>query len=323
MVYESSSEDEFPDVAVILQRRKQKTAPDKVPNGDREGESTRPSLPETSPQSSLSATNTKTPAPARRRRKLGQGQPVGGSLVKPWHDVNGGNGAANRATSSRQASWTRAGAAEASAASAGELLDRFPVKAKHVESRVVSGATTFDSPPEERKKTRRLISRGEKKAQELEVILKEKDWLASSDESGSDTKDYGKNQILMPSNDEDSEFMIENSEIENWDSDSDGLSATPPRRSQSPSGRVRRQRRLLTSSNDSSKTEPARTKSIGDDPATDPKKRPEKQKVSKQLTTKKTKKVPKGNLEDVFEKLKMFVLQLNYLPIKHREGKFC
>ncbi|KAI3325352.1 hypothetical protein HD806DRAFT_490108 [Xylariaceae sp. AK1471] len=305
MAYGSSSEDEFPDVEVIIQRHKQKTTADKVLHGDKESAPAGPSSPR-STQTSFNESIGKTPSTARRRRKLGQGQPVGGSLTKPWRGLEVENGTGNQPPSSRQTSWTRAGAAEASTASAGELLDRFPVKVTRDESRVVSRGTKFDSPAEERKRTRRLISRGEKKALDLKVTEKEKDWLASSDESESDSKDYDNNDP-MPSQDEDSEFTIAgNSDIEKWDSDSDNQSTTLPRRSQSPSGPRRMQRRVLSSSNDPSKKQPARSKPIQDNPVTSPKKRPEKQKVPKESTLRKSKVAPKGNLEDVFEKLKIF-----------------
>lgn len=327
MAYESSSEDEFPDVEVIVQRHKQKisttatTTPDAM--GDKEDKENKPKQKQkeklSSPKKSVARTTSLDDKTYRRRRKLGQGQPVGDLLVKPWTGVAAvaddeiASGSRSR---QQKTSWTRAAAAEVntgSTASAGELLDRFPVKAKRIESLGLFGDAGIENSGslEERKKPRRLISRGEKKALDSKVVLKREDWPISSDESGKD------NDVLVPSDDDDSDFVVPDEvEVEKWDSgsDSDDLSLTPPRRSQSPSGPRRIPRRALTLFNDLVKKEPVRTKLLRDDPvATSPKKRAEKPKMTKEPVTRKPKAAPKGNLEDVFEKLKMYV----FFPREH------
>ncbi|RYC56657.1 hypothetical protein CHU98_g9551 [Xylaria longipes] len=298
MAYASSSEDEFPDIAVIARKHKQQKTTGGQLNGDEENVS-RQSNSQKSVQPDLNEITGKTPATARRVRKLAQGQPVDGSLLKPWQGSEMERGTGSRAPSSRQPSWAQNGRIDASASSAGELLDRLPVKAKHTESRAVSGSTMFDSPPKEQKRTRRLISRGEKKSLSSKIIQKEDDWIASSDESDSDNESYGKNDIALPIED-DSDFIL------GGDSDSAEHSMAPPQRSQSPSGPRRMQRRVLSSSRDPTKKEPTRAKSTRDNTVPSPKKQPERRDAQKVLTTRQLKAAPKGNLEDVFEKLKIF-----------------
>ncbi|KAJ8123805.1 hypothetical protein ONZ43_g330 [Nemania bipapillata] len=202
MTYRSSSEDEFPDVEVIAQRHKRTTG--KEPDDDKLGSLGRyASLESVQPKSEES--NGRVPVPStRRRRKLGQGQqPINGSLLKPWEGSKMEGGIDSRAPNSRQPSGTRSGREETGAAMAGELLDRLPVKAKHAESRVASGATMAESPLEGPKRTRRLISRAEKKASDSKSIRKKKERVTSSDESESGTEDYSEDDIPVPSEDED------------------------------------------------------------------------------------------------------------------------
>ncbi|KAI0542491.1 hypothetical protein GGR58DRAFT_452567 [Xylaria digitata] len=291
MVHISSSEDEFPDITVIIQRHKQKQQSKDFNDGE-ENLSRQPSSPK-STQTSFNESIGKTPATARRRRKLGQGQPVDRSLLKPWQGLETEKGIDSRTPGSRQPSWTRT-EKETSTASAEEMIDHLPVKTKRAGSRVMSGNTVFDSPPEEQKRTRRLISRGAKKALELKIAKEEKDFPALSDESESDIRDNRKNNLLLPSEDEESDFIVEG------DSDSDDISMPSPQRSQSPSGPRRMQRRVLSSSR-----KPTWMKPIEDEPITSPKKRAEKQNIPKELTTRKPKGATRENLEDVFEKLKI------------------
>ncbi|TGJ79314.1 hypothetical protein E0Z10_g9457, partial [Xylaria hypoxylon] len=222
-------------------------------------------------------------------------QPARSSLTpKVVAGLGGGKGNRQPSYQSKQPSCTRTEREETSAASAGELIDHLPVKTRRAESRVISGGTAFDSPPKEQKRTRRLISRGAKKALDLKIFQKHKDSLASSDESESDVQDYAKDDILLSSEDEESDFILRG------DSDSDDLSMPSPQRSQSPSGPRRMQRRVLSSSK-----KPAWTKPIQDEPTASPKKRSEKQNIPKEPTKRKPKVAPKENLEDVFEKLKI------------------
>ncbi|KAI1739068.1 hypothetical protein F4680DRAFT_423786 [Xylaria scruposa] len=296
MAYVSSSEDEFPEIEVIARRQKQKTTVSDQENASKQSSST------ASIQSIFDDTIGKTPATARRVRKLGQGQPMDGSLLKPWQSSEVERGTSSRTP--RQPSWAQDKRRDASAASPRELLDRLPARIKRTESRTVSGSTIFDSPPKEQKKTRRLISRGEKKALSSKITKKEDDWIVSSDESGSDDEKYGSDNIYSHVEDEESDFSLGDG------SGSDKLSITPPQRSQSPSGPRRMQRRVLSSSRDpikkEIKKEPTRTKPTRGNTITSPKKQPEKQKAPKVSTTRQLKAAPKGNLEDVFEKLKIF-----------------
>ncbi|KAI1749022.1 hypothetical protein F4782DRAFT_514872 [Xylaria castorea] len=292
MAYVSSSEDEFPEIEVIARKQKQKTTVRQL-DGDKKHVSRQSGSPK-SAQTIFNETIGKTPATARRVRKLGQGQPVDGSLMKPWQGSEVERGTGSRAPSSRQPSWARDERRDASAVLAGELLDQLPAGIKHNESRTVSGSTMFDSPPKEQTRTRRLISRGEKKALDSKIIQKEEDWIVSSDES-----DNSNDDIALPVEDEESDFSL------GGDSDSDELSMTPPHRSQSPSGPRRMQRRVLSSSRDPTKKEPTQIKPTTGN-TTSPKKQPEKRNAPRATTTRRLKAAPKGNLEDVFEKLKIF-----------------
>ncbi|KAI0418187.1 hypothetical protein F5X98DRAFT_363238 [Xylaria grammica] len=286
MAHMSSSEDEFPDIEVVIQKRQQKTT-------GKESVSRQPSSPK-SAQTSFNDSIGKTPATARRRRKLGQGQPVDRSLLKPWQSFDVGKETNSRTPSSRQPSLTRTEREETAAASAEELTDHLPAKSKRAASRVVSSRTVFDSPPKEQTRSRRLISRGAKKALDPKLSEKRRNSIAFSDVSEFDAEVRGKHDILRLSADEESDFILRG------DSDSDDLSIPSPHRSQSPSGPRRMQRRVLSSTR-----KPTWMKPVQDEPTTSPKKRPEKQKTLKEPTTRKPKVAPKEDLEDVFEKLKI------------------
>ncbi|KAI0906961.1 hypothetical protein F4823DRAFT_49628 [Ustulina deusta] len=284
MAHISSSEDEFPDLEVIVQRHKQKTT-GKDLHSEGESASRQTSSPNPT-QTSLDEAVGKTPATSRRRRKLGQGQPVDRSLLKPWQGLEVEGGPDSRVPGSRQPSWPGTRKEEISTASAGELIDRLPVKIKRAECRIIPSSTVFDSPLEERKRTRRLISRGEKKAIDLKTARTETDLLASEEDSESDAGSYSK--------DDESDFVLRG------DSESDDLSIPSPHSPQSPSGPRRMQRRVLSSSR-----EPTWAKPRQDESMTSPKKQREKQNIAKEPTTRKSKAAPKGNLEDFFEKLKI------------------
>ncbi|KAI0969057.1 hypothetical protein F4678DRAFT_178803 [Xylaria arbuscula] len=283
MAYISSSEDEFPDIEVVIQKHKHKTA-DKDIDGERESSARRASSPKPT-RTSFDETIGKTPATAARRRKLGQAHTVDHSLLKPWQGSEAKMGTC-KIGGTRQPSWSRTAKEETSIASAGDLIDRLPVKTKRAENRAVSSETKFNSPPEEQKKTRRLISRREKKALEVKVTEKEKASSTSSDVSESDAESF--------SQDEQSDFIVEE------DSESDNLSIPSPQPLQSTDGPRRMQRRVLSSSNKSASTEPMQDGSI-----TSPKKRREKQDITKEPTKSKPKGASKKNLEDFFEKLKI------------------
>ncbi|KAI0423976.1 hypothetical protein F5Y09DRAFT_325667 [Xylaria sp. FL1042] len=284
MAHASSSEDEFPDIEVIIQRHKHKTT-SKDLEGDRQHTSRQISSPSPT-QTGMNKIIGKTTATTTRRRKLSQGQPADRSLLKPWQGLEAKGGICDRVPSSRQPSWSQTARKEAGTVSAGEFIDRQPVKTKRAENRVVSSGTVFDGPPEERKRTRRLISRGEKKAIELKIAQREEASLVSSDESESDAG--------SGSQYEESDFVL------GGHSGPDDLSIPSPQSSKSLSGPRRMQRRVLSSSR-----KPAWMKPILDEPITSPKKQREKQDIIREPTTRKSKAAPKGNLEDFFEKLKI------------------
>ncbi|KAI0404085.1 hypothetical protein F4802DRAFT_264074 [Xylaria palmicola] len=300
MAYASSSEDDFPDVEVIVRRQKQNITGHE-PSGDKGNAPRQPASAGPAPRNPDGSIE-KTPATTRRIRKLGPGQPMmDGSLLQPWQRSNGGGGAASRASGPKQASRAQTARLETCSAPAGELLDRLPVKAKRVESRAVSSVTAPDSPPAEQKRTRRLISRGEKKALELKVSLEEESEVESSDESELDTESCDSSDVSLPSGeDEESDF------ISGGGSDSDDLSMPPPQRSRSPVAPRRIRRRVLSSISDPAKKEPAKAKTVCDDSITSPRKQPAKQNPPKVSTTGQLKVPPKKKLEDVFEKLKIF-----------------
>ncbi|KAJ3578782.1 hypothetical protein NPX13_g1783 [Xylaria arbuscula] len=283
----SSSEDDFPDVEVIAQRRKEKTTFTKF-DSDEEEASRQTGCPKSTHLNTDVAAG-KTPATTRRRRKLGQSQQsVGNTLLKPWEDKGVEKGAESRVARSRQTSTKLAceKEEETSFSSTTRVMGRLPAKTKKVESRVVTSSTVFDNSPEEPKKTRRLISRGEKKALELRVVQKELDSLLSSDGPESDAASC--------SQDDDSDFIVRG------DSESEESSPPSPRRSQSPSGPRRLQRRVLSSSR-----EPAWMKPRVDEPRTLSGGQQERRNITKKPATRKVKPAPKGDLEDFFKELKI------------------
>ncbi|KAI0505360.1 hypothetical protein F5B22DRAFT_627903 [Xylaria bambusicola] len=278
-----SSDDEFPEVEVIVQRRKQGTTCKDL--GDDKGSAPRqPGSPE-STHMSFDKALVKTPATARRRRRLGQSQPVDHSLLKPWDGVEVENGADGRLPRFRQPSIRPADRTEETDATAtGGMMRRLPARTKITEARVMASSTVIDNPPEERK-TRRLISRGAMKAMDLKVFEKEVDSLLTSDELESDAENW--------TEDEDSDFILRGDS-------SEALSISSQPRPRSPSSPRRLQRRVLSSS----KT-PAWAKSRQDESITLPKEQREKQTIAKKATTRKVKTAPRGDLEDFFKELKI------------------
>ncbi|KAI0397525.1 hypothetical protein F5Y17DRAFT_454928 [Xylariaceae sp. FL0594] len=302
MEYLSSSEDEFPPVETLIQRQRQKLQATEDLDGDKENALTRPGSPRTTQISFCDSIGVgKTPATARRRRRLGQGQPVANSLRKPWVDLNPaletGSKLSSRNTSMMTASTF-----------ASDILDRLPAKAKHTDSRLAPGATMFDSPPQERKKTRRLISRGEKKAQELKVVGSERNSLVSDDDVSEtsriarEKKQKKKKLFPIRTRDEDPDFILgkfDETAISLSDSDDD-VFGTATERSQSPSAPRRLQRRVLSSSGPTKNF--TRSKIVPDDLEKSPKKRSVKQ----PMQVKPTKVADDASLEEALKKLKIF-----------------
>ncbi|KAK5625488.1 hypothetical protein RRF57_001204 [Xylaria bambusicola] len=274
MANELSSDDEFPEVEVIVQRRKQGTTYKDLRN-DKE-----------STQMSLDKAPGKTPATSRRRRRLGQSQPVDHSLLKPWDRLQVERGADGRLPRSRQPSIRPVdGTEDAGATSTGGMAPRLLANTKITEALIMTSSAVVDNPPEERKKTRRLISRGAMKAMDLKVLEKEVDSLVTSDGSESDAESWTK--------DEDEDFILREDSSEDLP-----ISSRP--RPQSQSGPRRLQRRVFFSSRT-----PAWVKSRQNESTTSPNEQREKQITAKKSSTRKVEPAPREDLEDFFKELKI------------------
>ncbi|KAI0205995.1 hypothetical protein F4808DRAFT_408547 [Astrocystis sublimbata] len=294
MAYVSGSEDEFPEIEVVVARRQKKTS-NRQPANEKQDVSKKLSSHQPVDVTSKDV-DKKTPPTARRVRKLGRGPTMDSTLSEPWQGSNLTRGLTSRAAGPNKPAFPEGGKKDIRISPAGEILDRLPAKAKHTSS----GSDMLDSPPKEQKKSRRLISRGEKKALIAKAALKEDEWIVPSDESDSDDVYDGKNDIPLSSEDEESDFIL------GGDSDSDELSMTPPRRSQSPNGPRRMQRRMLSSSRDPVKKKTTVAVTNPDKKATGPSTQSETRTMPKRSTTGQTSAAAKSSLEDVFEKLKIF-----------------
>ncbi|CAJ2508840.1 Uu.00g138660.m01.CDS01 [Anthostomella pinea] len=327
MTYGSSSEeDEFPDVEVMIRKHKQKTQ-GKQRDGNKENALKAPKSTTVEKlerkgkdkQGGSSAPATAVKATPLRRRKLGQaGQTIGSSLLKPWNDSEDtsnapGDGISKLKTS--RGARSREGSAESSTvASTNDLLDRAPVKVRQTGSRTASSSIEHedDIVVEERKKPRRLITRGERKAMDQsssKELAKAQIHVSESEEEGAidDSKyDLGFSEDGM------SDFIISADEVgaEASDSESDIFLTPPKRRSRSPSETLRKPRRVLSPSKD-----PATTASKRTDPAISlekPSKPASKEHSNdnvprdKASTAPKPARTNKGDLEDAFRKLQIF-----------------
>ncbi|KAI1501535.1 SprT-like family-domain-containing protein [Biscogniauxia marginata] len=313
----SSSEDEFPNVDMIVRKQKQKvrgnpgggSGKEDVPAAEPSSKTARASKSrdQAGPNTSVSLAAAKsTPL---RRRKLGPVQTVDGSLLKPWTGIDTDEGSSGRISKSKVSSRVRSreGSAESKPDSARGLPDRLPVRTQEVEPIASSPVKGLDSPPEQPKKSRRLISRRDlklKRGGSTKVVMSEKSSSEPEVESEATGDDF------EPREDSLSDFISTgDTEMEASNSDSDVFITPPTRRSKSPTDRRQRPLRLLSLSKELVKKDAKRAGQLNnrDQPtAADPTKRSIKQPLEEKAKSKNLKGAQKGNLEDAFQKLQIF-----------------
>ncbi|KAI1080276.1 SprT-like family-domain-containing protein [Whalleya microplaca] len=306
----SSSEDEFPDIDVIMRRYKNRTQVNQGTHGEGSKENapataTKPDNTEKSAKLKPASSN----ATPLRRRKLGQSQPIHGSLLKPWNEVEAGeeeNAQSLRSRTSRRR--LREGSTEASNSSR-ESSILFPARARQVSSRTSSLRTELHSSAGGSKKPESLatiMQRASKREEVPKESLKHSERLIDSEEGLDIVKD-----TLESSGNEASEFISNSesdSEPDGCKSDSELFSTPPTRRSGSPSARLAKPQTTLSQKdpvrkgsrgNASSKSQPGAT--VTDLTKPGPPQRKDSNQSPSLLNASQG-----GNLEDAFKKLQIF-----------------
>ncbi|KAI0599655.1 SprT-like family-domain-containing protein [Biscogniauxia sp. FL1348] len=328
MAYSSGSEDEFPDVNMIVQKYQVKV------QGNREGGSgsSRSSSRSSNSKETVSATefSSKTARNSRmreqaepdlpsaatgkatplRRRKLGQVQTKDDSLFKPWTKLDGDRGTGSGVIKSKASRVrSREESADFKLNSVREVSDRLPPRTREAKSTTHFSSEEPNDSPEQPKRSRRLVSRGALKLKRSGSTEVEKSEATSSE---SEAESEEPEEDLEPSDDGLSDFIVSSdSETEEEDSNSDSdIFVTPPtRRSKSPSGSRQKHLKLLPSSKEPTKNDTrsrGRTTNSDQPKVTDPIKRPSRQSAEDRTESKTAKEKPKKNLEDAFQKLQIF-----------------
>ncbi|KAI2471157.1 SprT-like family-domain-containing protein [Annulohypoxylon bovei var. microspora] len=298
---DGSSDDEFPDVNVVVRQYRQKVK-GRQEEGDLDGEevNTQETIKSTSRNVREVKNTPAVKATPLRRRKLGQRQTTDESLLKPWGKTVTIKEEKSRAPDPKgprarvrvKEEVTEAGS------SSKDALEPMPTRARQPGSRTVSSNANpnpiskkpeklqTDDDVKNTKGKRRLVSRKEAKKS------------MPSDESSEESDAF--KDIRESSEEEESEFISESdSETDAWDSGSERSATPPTRRSRSPTIEWAKPQRTLFRDPDKkaapSNKQPQAT-------VTEPTNR-----LPKQRGVLKTTKPPQpGNLEDAFQKLQIF-----------------
>ncbi|KAI0005220.1 SprT-like family-domain-containing protein [Xylariaceae sp. FL0662B] len=306
----SSSEDEFPDIDVVIRRYKNRTQLKQGTHGEGNKDHHAPATtkkPDNIEKSAKlkAASASMTPL---RRRKLGQTQAIHGSLLKPWNELEAGEEETAQISKSRSVRRrVREGSAESNG-SYNESSDLLPVKPRQASSRISSLRRNMDS------STGGVSKKPSSLAVRMEEATKSK---KASDKSSkhSDLLDDSEEELdavksaPQSSGDEASEFVSNSdSETDGWKSDSQLFLTPTTRRSGSPSARLAKPQRTLSwkdpakkesRGNGSKKTQPGTT-------ITDPTKPSPSQREDSNPAANIPNASQRGNLEDAFKKLQIF-----------------
>ncbi|KAH9904557.1 hypothetical protein F4778DRAFT_66924 [Xylariomycetidae sp. FL2044] len=316
MAYTSGSEDDFPDIEVVVRRHKQKTRAQKDQHSHQE--ETAPAdrqLPKERRLDRESAEPSSAPAVKAtplRRRKLGQTQTqkVDSSLLKPWNELDMGRKQKEPPTGSNAPRLrSREGTAEASDSSK-PTLPAEQSKPRTASSRpALRSAELGESsgaPSQLVTSTQRESKAGKGTTNSRRARRK----VVYSSESEEDSE--GSIDDPEPSeNDEGSEFLSaqEDSDTVIWNSDSELFLTPPTRRSKSPSERHTKPSRKGASKTSPTNDAPSATIAKGSKnptPTEEPKAKSKNRGQRGNPASKASEATQKkGNLEDAFEKLKM------------------
>ncbi|KAI1099845.1 SprT-like family-domain-containing protein [Jackrogersella minutella] len=292
-----SSDDEFPDVDVVVRRYRQKVLGRGEEKGRNDEVNSRDKIKLGSTREHDVKKEPEIKATPLRRRKLGQGQTMDGSLLKPWGETATTKDVDSRASKPR-ASRLRVGGTQArteAESSSRNASERMPARVRQPSYRAASAGTNQKPLPKEDKKTERNVKgKGgdEKHAQVYKEPTRNPLLLDESNEESDVLED-----IPQSSEEDESEFISESdSETDAWNSDSDTLATRPVRRSRSPTAEWAVPQRPLFKDL-RNKAAPGNKQSHAT--SSDPTKRG--------ASVIKTKKASQpGNLEDAFQKLLIF-----------------
>ncbi|KAI1659399.1 SprT-like family-domain-containing protein [Daldinia decipiens] len=289
-----SSEDEFPEVDVVVGRFHK--VPGK-PEVDRKST-------QTTTKSNAAVKNAAVKSTPLRRRKLGQGQIVDGSLLKPWDDIATTKGKDSRTSKPRSSRAPIQRANTEPDVPSGDASNQLPATARQTASRTISSSTKPVLLPKEKEipnqKSRRKDGHEENKQAPPNPKLTKKSIPLDECEEESDTIQ----EIIDTSEEEISEFVsISESESDTWNSDSEHSLTPPTRRSRSPTTQWAKPQRTLFR-DPGKKAAPSNKQPQAT--IVDPSKHSPKQGEPKKNILDYFKPSQPGNLEDTFQKLHIF-----------------
>ncbi|KAI1483770.1 SprT-like family-domain-containing protein [Daldinia eschscholtzii] len=246
--FEDSSEDEFPEVDLAVTRYHKVPVKPKGERGEAKSEpqrTTTKSIPRTESDVSTKA-NAAVKATPLRRRKLGQGQIVDGSLLKPWDDTAFAKEKGSRTSKPRT---TRAPIQKTTikpkvSSSDAPNPNALPVTARQTSSRTISPRTKPILLPKEKERPNEKSRRRDGHEETKQISRKPTKRSIPSDES---EEESGITQeVIETSEEEISEFVsISESESDAWNSDSEHSLTPPTRRSRSPTTQWAKPQRTL------------------------------------------------------------------------------
>ncbi|KAI1808677.1 SprT-like family-domain-containing protein [Daldinia bambusicola] len=307
-----SSEDEFPEVDLVVSRYHKVPAKSKGKRDEAHDEPERKTA-KPIPQAERdvpdvpSKSNAAVKATPLRRRKLGQGQIVGGSLLKPWDDTTTirGKGSRTSKSTTTRAPVHKTGTKPQASSCDAPNSDILPTTARQVGSRTISSTTKPVLLPKERETTNGKSRQKDENEETRQVSRKPAKKPIQSDESEEES-DITQEDVET-SEEEISEFVsISESESDTWNSDSEHSehSLTPPtRRSKSPITQWGRPQKKLFG-DPGKKAAPSNKQPQAT--IANPSKHGSKQRDQGESILDYFKPSRSGNLEDAFQKLHIF-----------------
>ncbi|KAI1385322.1 SprT-like family-domain-containing protein [Hypoxylon trugodes] len=314
---DSDSDDDFPDVDVIIQRYRRAVEMhderhDKKKHDDNEEDASAAKSSTSRTEQVVKTEPTKSNAAIKatplRRRKLGQGQTIDGSLLKPLGNTAIGREKESRASKVKTSqARIREESAEASIPPKASSEPPQPSKARQRGSRTISSSIVPSLLPKEKVKLEQDDTAKDRNVKSGKVFKKPTN-PTFSDESDEEELDI-LDDIPQSNEGDDSEFISvseseSESEPDTFNSDSEPSFTPPIRRSRSPSIQWANPQKLLFK--DPVKKTVSNNKQPQQPITNDLTKRASKQHKDKGPTLTSLKPSQPGNLEDAFQKLQIF-----------------
>ncbi|KAI1469432.1 SprT-like family-domain-containing protein [Daldinia caldariorum] len=303
--FADSSEDEFPEIDLVVSRYHKVSEKSKGKRDEAHREAERKAA-KSIPQTECdvpSKSNPAVKATPLRRRKLGQGQIVDGSLLKPWDDtaiIRGKGSHTSKPTTTRAPVQKTSTKPKASSFDAPNS-DILPTTARQAGSLTISSSTKPVLLPKARETYNEKSRQKDENKETRRISRKPAKKSIQSDESEEELED------VETSEEEVSEFVsISESESDTWNSDSEHSehsSTPPPRRSKSPIAQWGRPQRKLFG-DPGKKAAPSNKQPQAT--IANPSKRGSKQRDQGESILDYFKPSRSGNLEDAFQKLHIF-----------------